>query len=54
MLLQEIYQARVPNGVIGSVPNHPVLENYIKAMGTAEKVEPPWSTIGGSMFHKND
>ena len=43
---------RVPNGVIGSVPNHPVLENYIKAMGTAEEVEPAWSTIGGSMFTK--
>jgi len=41
---------RVANGIIGAVPYHPIIVAYIKAMGEAEKVEPVWSTIGGTLF----
>lgn len=43
---------RIANGVIGSIPNHPIIRNYIKEMGEAKVVEPPWSTIGGTMLTK--
>lgn len=43
---------RIANGVIASVKNHPILTNYIEEMGRAEKVEPAWSTIGGTLFTK--
>lgn len=43
-------EGRVANGVIGSVPNHPIILNYIKSMGEAVKIDPPWSTIGGTML----
>lgn len=41
---------RVANGIIGAVPNHPIIEAYIVEMGKATVVEPVWNTIGGTMF----
>lgn len=41
---------RVANGIIGAVPEHPIIVAYMKAMAKAEKVEPVWSTIGGTLF----
>lgn len=41
---------RVANGIIGAEPNHPIIVAYIEAMGKAKKVEPVWSTIGGTLF----
>lgn len=41
---------RVANGIIGAVPNHPIIVAYIEAMGKAKQVEPVWSTIGGTLF----
>ncbi len=43
-------EGRIANGVIGAVPHHPIIENYIKEMGNASVVEPVWNTIGGTMF----
>lgn len=43
---------RVANGVMGSIKNHPILNHYIVEMGQAERVEPAWSTIGGTLFTK--
>lgn len=43
-------EGRIANGVMGTIPNHPIIQNYIEAMGSASKVEPVWSTIGGTMF----
>lgn len=43
-------KGRIANGVMGSVPEHPILQEYIRRMDTAEKVMPPWSTIGGTLF----
>ena len=43
-------EGRIANGVMGSVPHHPIIENYIKEMGNASVVEPVWNTIGGTMF----
>lgn len=43
-------KGRVANGIIGCVPEHPIIVAYLKAMGEAEKVEPVWSTIGGTLF----
>lgn len=41
---------RVSNSAIGAIPNHPILEEYIERMGKAKKIEPLWSTIGGTLF----
>lgn len=41
---------RIANGVIGCLPDHPIVNAYIDAMGKADKVDPPWSTVGGTMF----
>lgn len=41
---------RIANGVIGAKPYHPIITEYIKRMGEADKVEPCWSTIGGTLF----
>lgn len=41
---------RVANGIIASIPGHPIISAYIKAMGEAKEVMPPWSTIGGTLF----
>lgn len=43
---------RIANGVIGSVAHHPILKNYILKMGRAPRIDPPWSTIGGTLFTK--
>lgn len=43
-------EGRVANGVIAAIPKHPILVNYRKAMGEAVQVDPPWSTIGGTLF----
>jgi len=43
---------RIANGIIGSVPQHSILKSYIIKMGRAPKVDPPWSTIGGTLFTK--
>ena len=45
-------KGRVANGVICSIPGHPILKNYIDQMGKAKVVLPPWSTIGGTLFTK--
>lgn len=49
---EDDYSDRIANGVIGSVPQHEILNKYIKEMGEAKTVEPVWSTIGGTMFTK--
>src|SRR5690606_31577677 len=43
-------EGRIANGIIGTIPKHPIIEEYIKRMGQAEKIEPVWSTIGGTLF----
>lgn len=43
---------RVANGVIASLKGHPILTHYIEEMGRAERVEPAWNTIGGTLFTK--
>lgn len=45
-------EGRIANGVIAAIPEHPILVEYRKAMGEATSVEPPWSTIGGTLFTK--
>jgi len=52
------HPGRINNAVIGSIPHHPILEDYVREIGRAEKITPPWCTIGGKMltdiidFHK--
>jgi mannosyltransferase OCH1-like enzyme len=46
------HPGRIANGVIASVAGHPILKEYIKRMGEAEKLTPPWNTIGGTMLTK--
>lgn len=41
---------RVSNSVIGAIPHHPIIQEYIKRMGEAKKIEPLWNTIGGALF----
>lgn len=41
---------RIANGIVGSVPEHPIIVEYINRMGKAKKVEPAWCTIGGTML----
>jgi len=43
---------RIANGIIGSIPNHYILEEYIDTMSKARKLEPCWDTIGGTMLTK--
>lgn len=41
---------RVANGVMAAIKGHPIITHYIEEMGRAERVEPAWSTIGGTLF----
>ncbi len=43
-------EGRIANGIIGSIPEHPIITDYMERMRKAEKVEPVWSTIGGTLF----
>lgn len=45
-------EGRIANGVIATIPEHPIVVNYLKEMGEARVVEPVWSTIGGTLFTK--
>lgn len=44
------HPGRIANGVIGSIPGHPILKEYIKRIGEAKKIRPIWNTIGGTML----
>lgn len=44
------YPTRIANGIMGSVPNHPIVKKYREEMGKATKITPPWSTIGGTLL----
>ena len=44
------YDDRVANGVIGSVPHHMILVEYLKRIARATVLEPACYTIGGTMF----
>ena len=44
------YPGRINNAIIGSMPGHPVLQEYITRMGEAQVFDPPWKTIGGKML----
>lgn len=46
------HPGRINNGVIGSIPNHPILKNYVKGIKVAKKIYPPWKTIGGKLLTK--
>lgn len=41
---------RIANGIIASIPSHPILTNYVERIRLSDKVTPPWSTIGGTLF----
>ena len=44
------HPGRINNAVIGSIPDHPILKNYIRGIGFAKKIYPPWKTIGGRLL----
>lgn len=44
------HPGRIANGVIGSIPGHPILKEYIKRMGESKAIRPIWNTIGGTML----
>lgn len=44
------YDDRIANGVIGSIPGHPILEEYIKRIKRSTVLYPPCYTIGGTML----
>lgn len=46
---------RFPNGVIGSVPGHPVLSRYVDIIARHVKVDdlsPAWATVGGNALYE--
>lgn len=40
----------ITNGVIGSVPGHPILEDVIARISRAEDIRSPWRTVGGGFL----
>ena len=44
------YDKRIANGVIGAMPNHPILKTYQQRIRTATVIEPPSFTIGGTLL----
>lgn len=48
--VNEFHPGRIANGVIGSIPGHPILKKYIEEIGKAKKTMPVWNTIGGAML----
>lgn len=44
------HPGRINNGVIGAVPKHQILKDYIKKIGEATEIRPPWKTIGGKLL----
>lgn len=44
------YDRRIANGVIGSIPKHPILKDYIERITEATIIEPPCYTIGGTLL----
>jgi hypothetical protein len=44
------YDERVANGVIGTVPYHPILLTYQQRIQSATVIEPPCFTIGGTLL----
>lgn len=44
------YDKRIANGVIGAVPNHPILQTYQQRIQNATVIEPPSFTIGGTLL----
>jgi len=45
-------RGRISNSVIGAIPNHPILREYIQRMGRAIIIEPCWKTIGAPLLTK--
>ena len=43
---------RVSNGVIGTIPNHPIMNNYLEKIFKAKRIRPSWKTIGSVMLTK--
>lgn len=45
---------RVANGVVGTIPDHPIIRAYIAEIGrlpaNSGALEPAWKTIGGTLF----
>jgi mannosyltransferase OCH1-like enzyme len=44
---------RIANGIMGSVPEHPIILEYLKRMARAKVVRPPWKTIGAPMLRES-
>ncbi len=44
------YDQRVANGVIGCIPGHPIMREYLSRLTEATVLEPPCYTIGGTML----
>lgn len=44
------WNIRITNGILGSSKNNPVIEEYQERIRVAKKIEPCWSTIGGTML----
>lgn len=40
----------ITNGVIGSVPGHPILDDVIARIAGAEDIRSPWRTVGGGFL----
>ena len=41
---------RLANGVIGAEVDHPILVTYAEMIAQAERLEPVWDTVGGTML----
>lgn len=44
------YDQRIANGVIGSIPRHPVMTMYLRRLTEATVLEPACFTIGGTLL----
>ena len=42
------WDIRITNGIIGGSINNPIIRDYKEKIQTAKKIEPCWSTIGGT------
>jgi hypothetical protein len=40
----------ITNGVIGSIPGHPILDDVIRRIAAAEDIHAPWRTVGGGFL----